>query len=587
MKVLSLGNMVPARLARRALVALLGVTLAGTAAGCGGGGGGGDGGHAPGLVLVNFDQNGKDNVPLNRVLEFVFSAPLDPNTVGPASIQIRQGPSFGQSVFGKYIIQSNKVRFEPALPGKCDLSDSGFKPNAGDRITVIGSPEEFAVRSLVGDPLQGTSSATFHTRRDTDPELFEDQIPAVSPTVLATSPIDGAHPTSSVPGAAASAMVHQGNVITIDFSENVDPCSVSPLTVIVQQYATGAAGTMPNGFFPENDQTPSDPFTWGSGNNTTPPARMRAIFSLKQDFLTTRLTITPTFGEFPDNALLVVQVTNAVRDFGGLPLVPKTFAFVTENRAAQTLAKTLEFNGDVPILTNQSTAEVNTARAASKVQGFLLFAGDGDNGPTATILNPSGPDNSRGPTLCTTGTVQTNDGTPDDFDPTTSVNFDTGATLNTCLNSTDGSTAVIYEFRTFHIRSGVTVRVVGRNPAIFLVTGDVKIEAGGVLRVRGDGLNGAPQGNGGNGTGGGAATPPNTPAGTGISGGGAGGRCLTTSVAAFSENGAAGFGSPDFNQPQGLGGAANPVRIGAGRGAGSVSLSGTNAPNLTSPSGGS
>ena len=573
--------------ARRPWLALLAASLVGAlGAGCGGGGGSGSGDTLPGVVLVNFAQAGEDNVPLNRVLEFVFSAPLDPASVGPASIQIRQGPTFGASVFGKYIVEGNTVRFEPALPGLCDLSDSGFQPNTNYRVTVIGSPEEFAIRSLTGAPLQGTTSSTFHTRLDTSPELFEDQIPALPPSVIATTPIDGAHPTSLVPGAAASVQVHQGNTITIDFSENLDPCSVTLNTVLVQQYATGAAGTMPNGFFPEIDQTPSDPFTWGSGNNTTPPARIRANFSLSQDFLSTRLTITPTFGEFPDNALVVVQVTNAVRDFGGLPLVPRTFAFVTENRTSQTLSKTFEFDGDVPILQNQSTAEVNTARAASKVQGFLLFAGDSDNGPTSTILLPAGPDNSRGPLGCVSASVQVNDGTPDDFDPATSVNFDTGATINTCQNSTDGSTAVIYEFRSFRIRNGVTVRVVGRNPAIFLVTGDVRIEAGGVMRARGDGLGGSPQGNGANGVGGGAATPPNTAGGIGVAGGGAGGRCLTTSVAAFSENGTAGFGSPDYNLAPGLAGAANPIRIGAGRGAGSALLNGTNAPNLTSPSGG-
>src|SRR5207253_2087733 len=138
------------------------------------------------------------------------------------------------------------------------------------RVTVIGSPEEFAIRNLAGDPLQGTVSSSFHTRLDTDPELFEDQIPAVSPTVVATSPVDGAYPTSLAPGVAASVAVHQGNQVTIDFSENVDPCTVNANTVLFYQYATGAAGTMPNGFFPETDQTPSDPFTWGSGNNTTP-----------------------------------------------------------------------------------------------------------------------------------------------------------------------------------------------------------------------------------------------------------------------------------------------------------------------------
>src|SRR5262245_17233568 len=63
---------------------------------CGGGGGSGSGDTLKGVVLVDFQQAGQDNLPLNRILEMDFSSPLDPNTVGPASIQIRVGPSFGQ-----------------------------------------------------------------------------------------------------------------------------------------------------------------------------------------------------------------------------------------------------------------------------------------------------------------------------------------------------------------------------------------------------------------------------------------------------------------------------------------------------------
>src|SRR5438045_3963744 len=94
------------------------IAAAGAVSVSAGGGGSGGGG---GLVLVDFNQDGEDNLPLNRVLLFQFSAPVDPNTVGPSSIQIRQGPAFGQSVFGKYIIDGPNVRFEPALPGLCDL----------------------------------------------------------------------------------------------------------------------------------------------------------------------------------------------------------------------------------------------------------------------------------------------------------------------------------------------------------------------------------------------------------------------------------------------------------------------------------
>src|SRR5437868_5329347 len=104
-------------------------TLGAVSVACGGGGGGGGGNVAPGMILVNFVQAGEDNVPLNRILEFDFSAPLDPNSVGPSSIQIRVGPDFGQSVFGQYVIEGSTVFFEPRLPGLCDLSDAGFKPD--------------------------------------------------------------------------------------------------------------------------------------------------------------------------------------------------------------------------------------------------------------------------------------------------------------------------------------------------------------------------------------------------------------------------------------------------------------------------
>src|SRR5687768_5819844 len=181
--------------------------LSALATGCGGGGGGsGSGDTLPGLILVDFLQAGQDNVPLNRVLEFRFSSPIDPKTIGPESLQIRQGPLFGSQIFGQYIIQGSTVFFEPALAGLCDLSDGGLQPNTDYRVTAIGAPEEFAIRNLAGDPLQQTTSQglTFHTRSDTSPELFEDQKPGLLPTVLSTTPADG---TANLPVGASNKVV--------------------------------------------------------------------------------------------------------------------------------------------------------------------------------------------------------------------------------------------------------------------------------------------------------------------------------------------------------------------------------------------
>ena len=96
-----------------------------------------------------------------------------------------------------------------------------------------------------------------------------------------------------------------------------------------------------------------------------------------------------------------------------------------------------------------------------------------------------------------------------DFDAiSTDIVLDTGASLNTqCDNEVDGSRAVVFEFRTFRIRAGRTVKLVGRNPAIILVSGDVLIESGGRLLVKSDGTAGTPSANGLNGTGGAGTNP--------------------------------------------------------------------------------
>jgi hypothetical protein len=524
---------------------------------CGSGGGGGGGGGS-GLVLVNFLQASEDRIPLNQVLEFRFSGDLDPDTVSPASIQIRQGPAFGASVEGRYVVVGSRVFFEPRLPGTCDFSDSGLQPDSDYRVIVIGSPEEFAVRDVGGEPLERTVSFTFRTRVETDPlGLFEDQVPGVLPFVADHTPRDGAHPPVD-----PEVNIGPSNRVTVDFSENVDPCSITDTSVVFEQAATGERAEQPNGFNPDSDQTLTDPYSWGSGTPTTPRRRIRATLALTQSFLSTRLVITPDFGEFPDNALLVVTLTSDVRDFGGQPLVQKTFAFVTENRDEQCGTRTMRFDGDVPIDENQTTAEVDTTRAPDRAQGFLLFAGDGDNGESQTT--PSGPD-------CE-GYFQANDGSPDDFDTGTSnVVLDTGASTNTdCTNTTDGSHAVVFEYRTFRIRSGRTVRIVGENPAIILVRGDIVIEAGGQLLVK------SSSSTGGNGA---ANAPTSQPiGGSGVAGGGDGGPAVNggsgNTGVIYSGNGEVGYGSPDWGTPAGMGGA-TPILAGQGRGSVSLGANGT------------
>ncbi|MBL9088200.1 MAG: Ig-like domain-containing protein [Planctomycetia bacterium] len=544
------------RLLSRGLSLAGALAVAWTGVACGGGGSAGGGGSTPaGIVLVDFLQRGQDNVPLNRTLEFVFSDVLDPDSVKPDSFQIRVGPAFGPQVTGIAVVEGPRVRFEPRLPGRCDLSDGGLQPDTDYRVTVIGHPEQFAVRSIAGDPLERTVSEglTFHTRAETDPELFEDARPGVLPSILSVTPADG---TAGVP-------VGPSNAIEVRFSENLDPCTVTPNTVSVTQVATGP-------FNPVNDQTPGDPGSWGSGTPTLPARTIRCDYEFTQTTLSTRLRIVPRFGEWPDNAQIVVRLDNTVTDFGGNPLPAYAFSFTTEDRPAQTRSLDLEFGPDVAADTGNTTAELDSARSASRVTGFLLVAGDGDNGPIGNLLSASGPGtangdvNGGGPCSAAIPPVA-NDGALDDFDPPSDVNLSTGATRNTCRNSTDGSAAVVFEYRSFRIRSGVTVRLTGVNPAIILVRGDLTIEAGGRLLARGDGGNGAPLGTGQAGNGG---STTDAPGGVGVAGGGSGGvgKNVGNNLLVYGGNGHPGYGSTAWGTTPGSGGDTDPVLQGAGRG---------------------
>jgi hypothetical protein len=575
------------------LLAGTGVTMAG----CGGGAGPGSGG----LILASFTQGGQDNVPLNRILEFVFSAAVHPDSVfvldpqgkqrSTGAIQIREGTAFGLTAEGTFEVSGATVTFKPRLPGLCGLADAGLRPGTRYRVTIAGFPEAFSVTGLGGQPLDRTSTYEFTTRPDTDPAVLEDQIPIASPVVTATSPSDGDAAVDVKLDDPSTPTVYEGNEVVITLSENLHPCSVNQDTVLVHEYARGAMGTFvaaPNGNFtgfnPPTDQVAGDPADWGSGTSLATPQRIRAAITLEQDFDGTRIVIRPDFTAWPDNALVLVELTFEIEDFGGQPLAPTVFAFTTENLPPQLGSRRLKFDGDVAFDVDQTTAEVNTSRSVSRIQGFLLFAGDGDNGPLMGV--PTLPNVPAGCTI----PRQANDGIKDNFDPVADTTLDTGASINTCPNATDASTAVIWEFATFRIRSGVTVRIIGVNPAILLVLGDVVIESGARLFVRGDGAGGSPQGRGGNGNNGVSGSPAAAIGGTGVAGGGKGGNSAIWNSQNYGQDGTAGFGSPEYNTVGGLGAGQGNVsatrssftaggQSGAGGGGGHAAVGGTGGAN--------
>ena len=535
---------------------LIALTIAVVTASCGGTSGGpGPTGAGQGLNLVTFEQEATDNLALNRVLRWVFSESLDAGSVDGSSIQIRSGPQFGEEAPGTFRIDDNVVTWEPHLSGLCDLAGNGLQPDTTYRVQLIGSPSAGALRNTRTQPLTETLSFEFRTRSEADPQRFRDQVPAFPPRVVATTPANG---TQAVP-------VGPGNRIEVAISENIDPCTIDDTSVVLEMHETGdpslaSSVAAPNGrrsgFYAgtdTSDQAPGNPFSWGSSGIPVAPAqRILSDVRLVQDFASTRLIIEPDFGQFPENALLVLRLRATIQDYGGQSLTPFTLAFTTENLDVQTSTYELRAEGETPFLVDQLTADVDSIRAPSRVQGFLLFAGDGDNG--ADLLLPSGRHSVLGDPACA-APLQVNDGAKDDFDPESDVTLDTGAS-QTCTNDTDGSTAVVFEFRTLRIRNGVTVRIRGENPAILLVQGRVQIEPQGTLQVRGDGQATSPQGAGANGrTNTGGAASLGARGGTGVAGGGRGGNSVIADASAglYGEDGVAGIGSTGAGTVGGLG----------------------------------
>ena len=411
-------------------------------------------------------------------------------------------------------------------------------------MTIVGYPEATPVRNAVGQSLEHTSTYEFDTRPDTDPEFMEDQAPAAAPFVTVTTPA----------ASEAAVAVEEGNLVRVAFSENLDPCSVDETTVRLLVYETGVPGVSnavpagePNegnttGFTPWDDQLPNDPTSWGpSGSSVAPAQTVPATLVLLQDFESTVLEIRPVFGRFPENALCVVDLTVGIQDFSGSPLSPVRFGFTTQNLSPQTDSLRIDFNaGTEPWPLTERTLDVDSARSPGLAQAWMLFSGDGDNG--TAYYEPSKPGL---PSTSCVGDRQENDGVLDDFDPAADVLLDTGSTPNTCANSADGSTAVVWEFRSFRIRTGVTVRVVGVNPAIILVQGDVLIESGGTLRTRADGQGGMPQGHGGTGYTWTSGASTVVAGGHACAGGGDGGDSAQFNTQNYGDDGWSPFGSTD------------------------------------------
>jgi hypothetical protein len=398
--------------------------------------------------------------------EFRFSSPIDPSSVGPESIQVREAPR-SRNAPGRFVVSADRV-FELALPG-CATSDAGPAGGVPRRSSAI--PETSAIRNLAGDPLAATVVASFHTLPDTSPDLFRDHVPGSAPYLVASSPEDGANPLSPSPIVDA-VRVRPGNAVVLDFSENLDPCSITEDSIHLAEYEVGDPTL---GFVPAFDSTPQDPYVWGGGTVLATPARIRCAVTLEQTPLRTRVTLRPVFDRFPDNALLVATITNGVRDLVGAACLPATVAFVTENSPRGPPRRPWS-SAHRAISSCLSTSPPPTWPRPDS-QGWPSSRGAATTARTSTRCPGR-----RGLDLIgcaprprpTTPALTTQ--------PATDVIL-SSAPPNACINQIDGSMAVV---------PGVPVLPAqrrhgadhGHKPVIFPVSGDVPSRGGGLPRAR-------------------------------------------------------------------------------------------------------
>lgn len=529
----------------RSIVLTIAVALLATS--CGAGGGGVNDG-ATGPALVTFMQTGVDTVQLNQDLEFRFSEPVDPGTVGPGSIQIREGPAYGATVPGEFRTEGEQVLFTPDLPSHCDYTDSGLKPGTTYRVTLAATPSSVAVRDLSGKPLIDTSVHEFSTRPESDPDLFADQIPGQAPYVQASSPEDR----------TPAALLSETPTIVVTFSENLDPCSlILGNSIRIAAYERGdpglfldGPGTGKSGFDPVVDQADDDPYTWGAnGTPLVPEVLIPASVALTQTRDVTQVTVTPLAGAFPENALIVLDLTNEIRDLGGSPLAPRSISFTVENLNGSDLALEIPYDGTTPINGAATTVDVDTPRSPNLAQAWLSFSGDGDNGPDPVTL-PSWPVLDAGGNFVTCD-FRENDGVLDDLIVDGIVELNTGETPiePSCLNGSDGSTAVVWELNNLTVTANGILRFRGVNPAILLVRNEVQVMTGGQIQIDGaDGENSHDWN---------AVNSNARDGGNARAGGGDGGDTLSAQQAMSgtvqSDDGVAGYGSPDYETEGGQG----------------------------------
>lgn len=227
--------------------------------------GGGSEGQSGGFRLLQFVESGKDSVPRNRTLVFRFSAPVQADQDLPERLKIQNvqagggGSNFSLAV-GTYVVDAEKVTFQPQLPEREDRSDAGLRATGEYHVFLKAGPDALAAET--GDRIANQQELIFKTS-----EYFEDLVPDAPPQasrLVAVDPTNGSEVEisrldidpadlrlrTSEELLAAGAVIEPGAggppsydtrwALELELSEPIDPQTVNTKTIQMFQIREGA-----------------------------------------------------------------------------------------------------------------------------------------------------------------------------------------------------------------------------------------------------------------------------------------------------------------------------------------------------------
>ncbi|MEO0480710.1 MAG: Ig-like domain-containing protein [Planctomycetota bacterium] len=141
----------------------------------------------------------RGTVLLNQSVRVLFSAALDPSTIGRPAV--RMIDSSGRDVGGRFEVEGRELYFHPRVPRRSDLGDGSLRPGETFRLEIAGLPRSYAVRDLEGNSLAESLGFEFQVpqRNGAGNELFVATHLPGDLFALRTAP-DGTPPTLAVGG---------------------------------------------------------------------------------------------------------------------------------------------------------------------------------------------------------------------------------------------------------------------------------------------------------------------------------------------------------------------------------------------------